>query len=77
MNEMKELLREAWLNHRGKLLGTILGLVLGACILIFGFFKTCFVVICGAIGLFVGKKLDDQENLYDVIEKIIPPGFRR
>lgn len=77
MNEMKALIKEAWQNHRGKLVGTVLGVVLGASIMLFGFFKTAFILLCGLIGLFVGKKVDEQEDFRDLMDKIIPPGFRR
>jgi len=75
--DIKILLEEAWHNHRGKLVGTILGIIIGISILLFGFFKTLFIMICGLIGLFVGKRVDEKDNLMDIVEKIIPPGFRR
>jgi len=75
--DIKLLLEEAWHNHRGKLVGTILGIIIGISILLFGFFKTIFIMICGLIGLFVGKRVDEKDDLMDIVEKIIPPGFRR
>ena len=75
--DIKILLEEAWHNHRGKLVGTILGIIIGISILLFGFFKTLFIMICGLIGLFVGKRVDEKDDLMDIVEKIIPPGFKR
>lgn len=75
--DIKLLLEEAWHNHRGKLVGTILGIIIGVSILLFGFFKTLFIMICGLIGLFVGKRVDEKDDLMDIVEKIIPPGFKR
>lgn len=75
--EPKILFERIWENHRGKFVGTLLGLVVGAAVLIFGFFKTVFVLLCGLIGLYVGKKIDDQEDLADIVERIVPPGLRR
>jgi uncharacterized membrane protein len=75
--DIKLLLEEAWHNHRGKLVGTILGIIIGISILLFGFFKTLFIMICGLIGLFVGKRVDEKDDLMDIVEKIIPPGFKR
>lgn len=77
MDEVKALLKDSWENHRGKFLGTLLGMILGTSIMIFGFFKTVFVLFCGLIGLFVGKKVDDQEDFKNFVEKIIPTNFRR
>lgn len=75
--DIKLLLEEAWHNHRGKLVGTILGIIIGISILLFGFLKTLFIMICGLIGLFVGKRVDEKDDLMDIVEKIIPPGFKR
>lgn len=75
--EPRVLFERIWENHRGKFVGMVLGLVLGTAVLIFGFFKTVFVLLCGLIGLFVGKKIDDQEDLADIVERIVPPGLRR
>lgn len=75
--DIKLLLEEAWHNHRGKLVGTILGIIIGISILLFGFFKTLFIIICGLVGLFVGKRVDEKDDLMDIVEKIIPPGFKR
>lgn len=77
MDEIKALLGDCWENHRGKLVGSVLGVVLGASIMVFGFFKTVFILFCGLIGLFVGKKVDEQEDFKEFIEKIIPMGFKK
>ncbi|WP_110953166.1 DUF2273 domain-containing protein [Anaerosinus massiliensis] len=75
--DVKAFLEAVWQNHRGKLVGTILGSMIGISILLFGFFKTVFIMICGLIGLFVGKRVDDKDDLMDIVEKIIPSGFKR
>lgn len=75
--EIKLILEDAWKHHRGKLVGTVLGIAFGASIMIFGFFATVFIVLCGLVGLFVGKKVDDKDDFRDIVDKIIPPGFRR
>ena len=64
---MKEELRETaealWQQHRGKTVGTILGIVLGIAILCFGFWCTVFVLCCGVVGLFVGSQMDQGEDI--------------
>jgi uncharacterized membrane protein len=42
----------------GKLLGAVLGLIVGIIIVSFGFWKAIFLVICLALGYFVGSRLD-------------------
>ena len=51
-----------WREHRAKTTGTILGLVVGASILVFGFFSTLFVALCMGLGLYIGMKLDKGET---------------
>lgn len=50
-------------SHRGKVIGIILGLLAGLLIIIFGFWKTVFIVICILIGYFIGKRFDDGGSL--------------
>lgn len=80
----KKCIESLWENHRGKSLGVVLGLVISLSILLFGFFKTIFVLLCVGVGLFIGNKIDREddlletaENVLDYIQKFIPPIFRR
>ena len=73
--DFKETIRILWGVHRGKLCGTFLGLLIGAGIVCFGFWKTFFVFCCGAVGLFVGTQFDRGEfvagSLADRISDLI------
>lgn len=76
----KALLEKLWNESPGKLLGAVLGVILGIGIIVFGLFNTLFVMLCGLVGLFVGKRVDEKEGFADfkaMVYKIIPPGFRR
>lgn len=68
---MKEELRKAldvlWRNHRGKTAGTILGIILGSAVLCFGFWRTVFVLCCGLVGLFVGTRMDQGEDILNIV----------
>ena len=49
-----------WANeHPNQAIGAFLGFLAGLLILIFGFLKTCLVVILALIGFFIGKMKDD------------------
>ena len=52
-------------EHKGKFLGVLIGLIAGVLFLIFGFFKTIFIIFCMAVGFFVGKILDDRAGYED------------
>lgn len=59
MSEIKDL----WNNHRSSALGILLGVVLAILILIFGFWNMLFVIICASFGLYLGKRMDEGDNV--------------
>jgi uncharacterized membrane protein len=65
-------------SHRGEINGAAAGLIIAAAILIFGFFKVLFVLICMGIGYYLGGKISsDKDFLKQILEKIFPPGRYR
>jgi uncharacterized membrane protein len=73
----QELLSEIWQNHSGKITGIIVGMLAGIFILVFGFFSTMFVLFCMISGYIVGKRIDEKEDIMDILGKILPPGYYR
>ncbi|HHV26218.1 DUF2273 domain-containing protein [Anaerosalibacter bizertensis] len=61
-------------NNKGRTIGAIIGFIVSILILTIGFFKTLFIVICTGLGYFFGKKSDNQEDLKEFLNKILPPG---
>ena len=59
-----------WTEHRGKFLGTVLGVLFGLCVLVFGFWRTFFVLLCGSIGLFIGSRFDRGDFLEELRDRI-------
>jgi uncharacterized membrane protein len=72
-----KLLEEIWLHHSGKISGVTIGLLVGIFILAVGFFQTLFVMICVIIGYVVGKRIDEKEDIMDILEKLLPPNYHR
>ncbi len=72
-----KLLGEIWQQHSGKIVGIILGLLIGIFIIVFGFFKTLFVFFCVIAGYTVGKRIDEKEDLMDILDRLLPPGYHR
>ncbi|WP_339062478.1 DUF2273 domain-containing protein [Tepidibacillus marianensis] len=64
-----------WEEYPGKILGVLIGLLVGFIFLFVGFWKTLVFVGFVAIGLYIGHKLDSRENLHDVLEEILPDKF--
>lgn len=72
-----KLLAEVWQQHSGKISGAVIGLIIGILIIVFGFFRTFFILGCAAIGYVIGQRIDEKEDIMDVIDKLLPPGYRR
>lgn len=68
----KEKLKEYYENNKGKTIGLICGILFGILVLIIGFFRTLFIFLCALLGYYVGKKVDNNESILEVIERILP-----
>ena len=60
--ECVRLFQEAWENHRGCVMGAILGALIAVSILLFGFWNMLFIGLCVAAGLWLGKQIDDADD---------------
>lgn len=49
-------------QHRGKAIGIIMGLLASILFINYGFWRTIFIIICIALGFFIGKELDEKKN---------------
>jgi uncharacterized membrane protein len=71
------MMEEIWQYHSGKIVGVAVGFTLGILIIIFGFFQTLFVMLCVIAGYVVGKRIDEKEDIMDILDKLLPPGYHR
>lgn len=60
-----------WANHKGATLGVIIAFVLSVAILLFGFWRVVFVGLFVAIGCFIGKQLDENNDLREKVNDFI------
>ncbi len=58
-------------DKKGRTIGAIIGFIIGIFILIIGFFRTLFIVICTWLGYYLGKISDDRENFNDILKKVM------
>lgn len=72
-----EIMQNLWENYRGRLVGALFGLSIGTMFLVLGFFKTIFLLICITAGYLLGKRIDNKEDLLDVLDRLLPPGHHR
>ena len=73
----QKLLFELWQHHSGKIIGCILGFLVGMFILLLGFFQTLFILFCIIAGYVVGKRIDEKEDIAEILDKLLPPGYHR
>lgn len=67
---LKELL--IWLiANKGKVFGTIIGLLVGWIIIKYGVLRGLFVFICVGFGLYIGNLYDNHGDVTDVINRFL------
>lgn len=57
-------------SNKGKTFGILTGFLIAVFIIVLGFFKTIFIVLCSCLGYYIGKKIDNGDSLKDVFYKI-------
>ncbi len=60
-------------RHWGKLAGALGGLVFALLVVRYGFWNGLFIVICIALGLYLGWRIDEHQGLRNFLEKLLPP----
>lgn len=55
--------------HMGKIFGSIMGLFLGWMIVRYGVIKGLFVVLCVAVGFYVGARFDSPTGEIDMTKR--------
>ena len=60
--ECARLFQEAWENHRGCVMGAVLGALIAILILLFGFWRMLFIGICVLLGLWLGNRIDKADD---------------
>lgn len=81
LESIKKFVANFFESYCSRKVGFILGAVAGVAILLFGFFNTLFVVLCGLIGLFVGSRFDSKDDLVDKLinklDELLPERIQR
>ncbi|MBF8982661.1 DUF2273 domain-containing protein [Lutibacter sp. B2] len=61
-------------KHPAKLSGMFIGLILSILFICIGMIKTVFIIFCIYLGFFFGNKIDNNENIIELLDKILPFG---
>ncbi len=66
---MKESLYHFVSENRGKVLGGLIGLIIALIIALFGFWTGIFIILCVLIGIYLGARVEGQENLQRLVHR--------
>jgi uncharacterized membrane protein len=66
----ENLFRIIFEEHRGKAIGIVLGLVASILFISYGFWRTIFIIVCIALGFFIGKEVDEKKNFDQWLKNI-------
>ena len=68
--DVKNAIRFLWEHHRGKFVGTLLGLLFDVLVLVIGFFPTVFLMLCSGIGCLIGARIDRGGILEEMRDRL-------
>ncbi len=71
--DYKDIWRDFFSRHWGKILGGILFFLIGIIYLKYGFIRTLFLLVITCLGIYIGgKKLDGSRDIQDFLGDLWP-----
>ncbi|SMB94861.1 Small integral membrane protein [Desulfonispora thiosulfatigenes DSM 11270] len=67
---LEKILDEVLTHHKGKFFGILIGLLFSVLVISVGLLETIFIAVCIYIGFVVGKRVDQNESFYSIIDKV-------
>ena len=65
--------RDISLSQKGKLIGGLIGLIIGLSLVTLGILKTLVVVATALAGFIIGGRLDaNHEDIFEVLDRMLP-----
>ena len=69
----QEILRKLFATSRWRGICAAAGLLVGILFLLLGFFRAVFLLLCIGLGFYIGNKMDEGEDLVDLLDNWLPP----
>ncbi len=69
----QEILRKLFATIRWRVICATAGLLVGILFLLLGFFRAVFLLLCIGLGFYIGNKMDEGEDLVDLLDNWLPP----
>lgn len=70
---MKSVILKALVLYHGRIIGTAAGIVLAFLLLHYGVLRTSFILVLSSLGYFLGSRIDSNEDLRSLLERLLPP----
>ena len=78
---MKEFLENViayYKQHKGRVIGALIGIVVALSVIWFGILGALFIAICAFVGYYIGKKMESDKNFWrKILDRLLPPGRYR
>jgi uncharacterized membrane protein len=68
--DLYELFVTLWQNHRGKVIGIIVGFIFAILAIKYNFWLAIFIYACAAVGYFIGKRIDSKVDLKKTFDQL-------
>jgi len=68
----QQTMRQFVAHHWGKIIGGLIGLKIGLAVILFGFWRTVFIMLCVALGIYIGRLFDRSEGLRSMLNRFWP-----
>lgn len=59
-----------WYEHKDKIIGGILGLIVALLFVIFGFWQGLFIIVLVLVGAFLGSRTDLRRELQHILNRL-------
>ena len=69
----QEILRKIIETSRWRVICSAAGLIVGVLFILLGFFRALFLLFCIGLGFYIGNKMDEGEDLVDLLDNLLPP----
>ena len=70
---MNNLIKRVLFLFKGRIVCTGLGIIAALLFVHYGIIRTLFILAMAGIGYFIGNRLDSDEDLHSLLERILPP----
>jgi len=69
---------EGLANHKGRIVGCVLGFIFPLMVLRFGFWYTMLISFCTYAGYHIGRRIDENhETLVEIVDRYLPGNDRQ